>query len=78
MDASQDRGLTRDIAINQRDVVVSGCQFFKSHHQEIAPWGWQFGFCHSFKLHVFLQIMLVSSPIGFCMFLFCHKAADFT
>ncbi|CNT72589.1 Uncharacterised protein [Salmonella enterica subsp. enterica serovar Bovismorbificans] len=48
-------------------MVVSGCQFFKSHHQKVTQWGWQFGFCHTFKLHVFLQIMLtpaVSSPVG--------------
>ncbi len=29
-------------------MIVSGCQFFKSHHQEIAPWGWQFGFSANF------------------------------
>ena len=61
VDTRQDRRLTCDIAKNQCDMIVSGCQFFKSHHQEITPGGWQFGFCHTFKLHVILQIMLALS-----------------
>jgi hypothetical protein len=77
MYASQNRGLPRNIAKHQRDMILPGCQFFKTHHQEIAPWGWQFGFCHTFKLHVILQIL--SAPeCAFCLPLFCHNGATFS
>ncbi|QUJ06511.1 hypothetical protein KCP69_16690 [Salmonella enterica subsp. enterica] len=45
---------------------MSGCQFFKSHHQKVTI-GLAVCLPHTFKLHVFLQIMLtpaVSSPVG--------------
>jgi hypothetical protein len=56
-------------------MILSGCQFFETHHQEIAPWGWQFGFCHTFKLHVILQ-KCACSALFIC--LFCHKLRGFT
>ncbi len=65
MDAGEHRRLSGNIAIDQSNVILSGCQFFKSHHQEVAPGGWQFGFCHTFKLHVILQIKLaLSVPVA--------------
>jgi len=77
MYACKDGGLARNVAEDQRDMILPGCQFFKSHHQEIAPGGWQFGFCHTFKLHVILQIL--SAPeCAFCLALFCHSGATFS
>jgi len=63
-------------------VILPGCLFFKTHHQEIAPWGWQIGFCHTFKLHVILQKMLTRLVSVACLAvgidLFCHKLRGFT
>ncbi|SAG34057.1 Uncharacterised protein [Enterobacter cloacae] len=82
MNAGQYRRLPRNVTVYQGDVILSGCQFFKTHHQEIAPWGWQFGFCHTFKLHVILHTRLtrfVPLPhFAFCIGLFCHKPGYFT
>jgi hypothetical protein len=66
--ASQNRGLPRNIAKYQRDVILPGCQFFKTHHEKIAPWGWQFGFCHTFKLHVILQILSAPDCASVCRY----------
>ncbi|CCJ92842.1 hypothetical protein BN130_974 [Cronobacter malonaticus 507] len=57
MHAGQHRLRAGNVSKYQGYVILSGCQFFKTHHQEIAPGGWQFGFCHTFKLHVILRIL---------------------